>query len=316
MQELTVKEKIIKILLKSPRTTGDIAKDLGYIDNKGFGKYNAIEKDLKTLQSAGIIGYEKRKIPGKRGPVPTTYFLKMDKSGLEQVDQKFAFDALRVDISAIMKIAENYPLLISELQKNEWVRYRIAQKHRWAANCDLFLSDSIERSLEICNSKNISKKVIDFVDVIQTPVYDLKKYKSEMEFSFLIDLSDKFSMSYTFFETFLLKEPEYVERVLTDIFWLTKEGQELKLSKKSNPPFANQLIKPFFETCIFYDIVEGKKNESAKEYLENINKQQTKQIIDLEKRDFELLAKQSEELILIKMEIKSLVKELDEKLNK
>ena len=49
MKEPTNKIKILKTLLESPRTTGEIAIELGYIDDKGYGRYNVVNPDLQTL---------------------------------------------------------------------------------------------------------------------------------------------------------------------------------------------------------------------------------------------------------------------------
>ncbi len=69
MEDLTLKEKILQKLLESPKTTGELTVSLGYEK----GKYNAIDKDLKTLVSEHLISHEKRKADGARGQPPTLY---------------------------------------------------------------------------------------------------------------------------------------------------------------------------------------------------------------------------------------------------
>jgi len=93
---MSVKEQIIRTLLVSPKTTNEITMALGNEDKK----YNAVDKDLKTLQSGGFIHYEKIKIPGKTGPVAKTY-------------------DIFYEIPRLRALFIKYPSLISDMQKND-----------------------------------------------------------------------------------------------------------------------------------------------------------------------------------------------------
>lgn len=101
-QKITNKEKIIKSLLVSPKTTGEIAKDLGYFDATGkYGRYNYVISDLNTLEHDRVIHRIKNKTknPGKK---PTVY-------------------ELVYDIETLKKLYTQYPGIKSDIQKSEGV---------------------------------------------------------------------------------------------------------------------------------------------------------------------------------------------------
>jgi hypothetical protein len=98
MNKLTIKERILKTLLESPKTTGKIAIELGYIDDKGHGKYNIIKPDLNTLEQYGFI-HRIESIKSVGAPA-TTY------------DIVYKIPDLR-------EILIKYPSLISDLQKSD-----------------------------------------------------------------------------------------------------------------------------------------------------------------------------------------------------
>ena len=104
---MSVKEEIIKTLLISPKTTNEITMALGNEDKK----YNAVDKDLKTLQSGGFIHYKKKKIPGRTGPVAKTYDI--------------VYEILRLKALLI-----KYPSLISDMQKNDKIISLLIDKHK------------------------------------------------------------------------------------------------------------------------------------------------------------------------------------------
>jgi len=99
MNYSTIKEKILKTLLESPKTTGKIAIELGYIDKNGYGRYNIIKPDLNTLEQYGFI--HRIESDKKTAGAPAT-----------------TYDIV-YEISFLRKILEKYPLLSSDLQKSE-----------------------------------------------------------------------------------------------------------------------------------------------------------------------------------------------------
>ena len=107
---MSVKEEIIRTLLSSPKTTNEITMALGNEDKK----YNAVDKDLKTLQSDGFIHYEKIKIPGKTGPVAKTY------------DIVYEMPRLRALLIKYIKS----PSLISDMQKNDKIISLLIDKYK------------------------------------------------------------------------------------------------------------------------------------------------------------------------------------------
>lgn len=107
MKDSTNKIKILKTLLESPKTTGEIAIKLDYIDEKGYGRYNVIESDLNTLEQYGFIHRieEKKKRPGAPA---TTY------------DIVYEYSVLR-------DIVKEYSPLISDLQKSDKIISMLAE---------------------------------------------------------------------------------------------------------------------------------------------------------------------------------------------
>ena len=104
---MSVKERIIRTLLISPKSTNEIAMALGNEDKK----YNAVDKDLKTLQSGGFIHYKKIKIPGKTGPVAKTY-------------------DIVYEIQHLRALLIKYPSLISDMQKNDEIISLLVDKYK------------------------------------------------------------------------------------------------------------------------------------------------------------------------------------------
>ncbi len=104
---MSVKERIIRTLLISPKTTNEITMALGNEDKK----YNAVDKDLKTLQSNGFIHYEKKKILGRTGPVAKTY-------------------DIVYEIQHLRALLIKYPSLISDMQKNDEIISILIDDHK------------------------------------------------------------------------------------------------------------------------------------------------------------------------------------------
>ena len=72
MKMETNKELILGSLLGSPRTTGQLARELKYVDKKGNAGYSIIGDDLEDLVENGYIESKKVK-SGKPGITPTLY---------------------------------------------------------------------------------------------------------------------------------------------------------------------------------------------------------------------------------------------------
>ena len=107
MKEPTNKIKILKTLLESPKSTGNIAIALDYKDGKGHGIYKNIISDLKTLEQYGFIHRIEQK--EKRPGAPATTY-----------DIVYEYDDLR-------KILKEYPILISDLQQSDKILSMLAE---------------------------------------------------------------------------------------------------------------------------------------------------------------------------------------------
>lgn len=110
MKDSTNKIKILKTLLESPKTTGQIAIALDYIDNKGHGIYKNISSDLEKLEGKGFI----HKIKSKKtvGAPAKTYDINYDISVLRE----------------LFKDLQEYSSLILVLQKNKRIVSMVADK--------------------------------------------------------------------------------------------------------------------------------------------------------------------------------------------
>jgi hypothetical protein len=74
-ENLIVQNKILRSLLESPKTTGQLCIALGYVSEDGAIQYHNISVDLIKLEKRNLIT---KKIIKKYdfGRFPTTYFLK------------------------------------------------------------------------------------------------------------------------------------------------------------------------------------------------------------------------------------------------
>lgn len=109
MDKETNQVKILKTLLGSPKTTGEIAINLGYIDNNVYGNYKIIGGDLKKLKSKDYI----HTIPTfkkSHGKPPITY-------------------DIVYEIRAIRTIFKEYPLLRTDLQKCDKILSMLINEH-------------------------------------------------------------------------------------------------------------------------------------------------------------------------------------------
>lgn len=119
--DLSLKERIVQVLLVSPKSTGEIAKKLGYIDKKGNGRYNVVSPYLKELEASGLLRSEKieRK---SHGPPPTIY-------------------NIVYEFPALQKLIENHPKLLQDLQSNDMILSMLVKKHSWIYKSDKDLNE-------------------------------------------------------------------------------------------------------------------------------------------------------------------------------
>lgn len=98
------------MLLDSPKTTGELAKSLNYIDKNGRVQYNVIDKDLEALEKKGIIHSSKVKKTGVAGAPPATY-------------------EILYETSVLISLLGEYPFLIEDYQKNDNILDMLLKKH-------------------------------------------------------------------------------------------------------------------------------------------------------------------------------------------
>lgn len=122
MPEKTNQERILSSLFESSKTTGELAKELGYTDPEGHGNYKIILRDLKILEENGFIAGKKVKLQ-KCGPSPTLYSIILNV-------QNFKF------------ILKKYKNLIYIMQKNSLILERVLE-----ANTDDTVPEKIKENL-------------------------------------------------------------------------------------------------------------------------------------------------------------------------
>lgn len=110
MRKNTIKEKILKCLLESEKTTSELANELGFVDENNNVQYNRIDKDLKSLVEKGYIDNQKIKSKGIPGNIPTVY--------------SFVYDMQTLAI-----ILNEYPGVVYRLQENDAVLNLLVKNH-------------------------------------------------------------------------------------------------------------------------------------------------------------------------------------------
>jgi hypothetical protein len=102
MKTGTNQELILGNLLGFSKTTGQLARELNYVNAKGVAGYSIIYDDLTRLVESGYIEGKKQKLEKKPGNIPTLY-------------------SIIINIQNLRNILREYPHLISNMQKNDLV---------------------------------------------------------------------------------------------------------------------------------------------------------------------------------------------------
>jgi hypothetical protein len=121
MEKPTIKVKILKTLLESPKTTGNVAIALGYKDDKGRGIYKNVQPDLNTLTQYKFIHTIETNIKTVGAPA-TTY-------------------DINYDISILREVLLKYPSIVPDLQKNERIVSMVADKQNLFVERPLYSSE-------------------------------------------------------------------------------------------------------------------------------------------------------------------------------
>ncbi len=186
MNELTIKERIIKTLLESPKTTGEIAIELGYIDVNHHGKYNIINTDLKTLKQYGFINGKKQK--RHTGAPATTY-------------------DIVYEISSLRDVVKKYVSIIPDLQKSDKVIGLVWDY--FIQRCNEMLPS--EEAALLDDNLNVVKNVSEFeifTELLSPYLRDMLRLSP----SYFINILINESFLYSFFELWLILHG-YIEEV-------------------------------------------------------------------------------------------------------
>lgn len=268
MIDLTIKKKIIKTLLESPKTTGEIAIELGYIDDKGHGKYNIIKPDLNTLERYGFIHGSKKKIKSPGAPA-TTY-------------------DIVYEISALSKILEKYSILISDLQRNNIVSNMLVKKQQWLANpnlpkeedlhYDIYCKQQGLEKLDLLREEDLQKHYGDDFKTGLTSLTIAGTFKEE-----IINFKLFLKFSPTFFKMCLMLSPGELLKIILNLdrrpvseyFMHCEEPINLVTTPLEPPPNQPIVVSRFdfsngrplytlIRACIFTDILTKKDDDGVK----------------------------------------------------
>lgn len=224
------KKKILRSLLENPKTTGELAKDLGYFEN-GIPKYNAINTLLKDLENKGYIESkeEKKNTPGAP---PTRYFIKYN-------------------IKNLKRILDDDPDLTLKINKDELVLNSIFEVT--TITKPFFNPETGDRGVYAFPiteefKENMKEKMR------LSPAYFrfcLNKYNKDHR-ERIIELAE-------FTERLEGKNTKEVNELFIDS-WKSHFNEEC-------PEIATFGDKAAIKVCVFYDILNGQSSEEAKEYL-------------------------------------------------
>jgi hypothetical protein len=268
MIDLTIKEKILKSLLESPKTTGKIALELGYVDEKTkCPRYNVINSDLNTLESYGFI----HRVPSNQkspGAPATTY------------------DVV-YEISSLSKILEKYPRLISDLQKNIIVSNLLVKKQQWLANPNLPKEENFEQLygidckqqwLNLLREESLQK--LHSIDCKQLLEFNPNPITLEEE---IINFKLFLKFSPSFFKMCLMSSSEELLRIILNLdrrpvseYSINREEHINLVTAPLEPPpnepiwfsrfdFSNgRPLYTLIRACIFTDTLTKKGDDGVK----------------------------------------------------
>ncbi|MCD4822771.1 MAG: helix-turn-helix domain-containing protein [Methanococcoides sp.] len=229
MKDKSMKEKILEELIYGPKTTGELAKSLGYEDDEGYGKYNTIRNALNSLYTEGIVDTEKKKVGDGPGRIPTV-------------------NSIIESIVVLRKISEEYPGLVTIIRDKPDYNFLeiIFNEHKQ------LIFDLVEYDVKVGSFKPIKDNVIEhMVEYIGgTFEYHLSK-------------------SPNFYHLCLSNDSDALEkkcRFFKDYGGFTDEQTSNSTPYPVATPGAHfteqpDLIDIAIRTCILFDCFEGYYNE-------------------------------------------------------
>ena len=292
MIDLTLKEKILKSLFESNKTTGELLASLRY----GKTKYNAIDKDLKKLAAEGLIFADKRKIKGSRGQPPTYY-------------------GVVFELPTLQKILDDHSSLRSAMQKNDAVLSLLVKKQYWLINynqwkpqintnsnkhlCDLCL-DNTHLSPPLCGDGNERRQQC-LNEASTIPEEKRDEYWGKKPEVIQNELIDKFKkrlrISPSFFKACLTNTVEDLRRQLfiVGLFGSGTHAERRPLGLRTGSTSIDDEpdaiiwadFNKFFEICVIQDVMNKEATEEAIEEVLRIREHERKRyeyLLDLDKR--------------------------------
>ncbi len=109
MRKKSNKERILGSLLESSKITGELTTELGYVDPDGTPSYKVIGRDLDKLDEKGWI--ESETVNSEKGRKDSTSY------------------SIVFSIQNLIHVLEEYPDLISKMQKNDSIVEKIFREH-------------------------------------------------------------------------------------------------------------------------------------------------------------------------------------------
>lgn len=241
------KNKILSSLLDSPKTTGELAEELGYVKSNGDRKYHSIDRLLKDLEENGYLVSKKEKIENQSGAPPRRYSI------------NYSFENL-------VNILNEDPGLISKMQTNDSV---------------------LESILKITRTRSYKHRIsFENTGRVETYIEKDKPLSEKLERELKAELKEKFRLSPEFFRYFLNNCDSNLRNRLIELAEFNEkiEGNGYKKEKerfvnnwKAHNNTCSEMNAPGFDTafkvCVFRDILNGQSSEEAKEYLIKIEQE-------------------------------------------
>jgi hypothetical protein len=260
------KIRILKTLLESPKITGDIAIDLGYVHKK------EVEKTVK-INGKKIVKIISKNVIEFNNVMPSLRLLEKEGNIHRFIVGEKTFGAhpsnydIVYNINNIKTILEEYPSLISDLKKNDQVIELILDEHKWISDayCET-------KKLDLAKLPDSLKDDPDFASILNLV---------EMKKPFHDDLKEKLQTSASFFRLFVNNSSDALKHNSMKILALeikTKSMDffELERKTKSLKPKSNLMISSFldiiYESCVISDILNGESCDEGYQYIFDMKK--------------------------------------------
>jgi len=260
----TNKELILGSLFESPKTTGQLARELNYVDTNGIAGYSTIGDDLQSLVKDGYIESKTVKFVGKRGPPPTLY-------------------SIIINIPNLSNILEEYPRLMAKMQKNSSISENILSHYSdiiYGSNdseyCITFGGNGKE-GLSLASRELFIHGVYSTSDPLSDSLKkDLEENSGDKLFrKTQQEFGKKLQLSPEFFRLFLTNDKNKLMKDIKKLAELSENDITYPTDWDYDHHPDNLLsiygttlsINIAFEACVSMDIIKGQSNGEAIKYL-------------------------------------------------